>query len=90
MATIAVYGISDLLIDKFGERVLPFASFLFGLLGFPLMEKLSTIDGALDLYKQFKGSNNSKPPPPTNITINIDQDKMIIGEKKDGKNDENC
>jgi hypothetical protein len=54
-ATLVIYGVSDILTDKFGERFLALASFVCGLVGFQLMEKLSTIDGIFGLYRQARG-----------------------------------
>lgn len=54
-ASLVIYGVSNILTEKFGERFLALASFVCGLVGFQLMEKLSTIDGIFGLYKQARG-----------------------------------
>lgn len=54
-ATIAMYGLADFVADKFGEKMLPFISLIMGLIGFQLLEKLSTIEGVLNLTKQIRG-----------------------------------
>jgi hypothetical protein len=70
-ATLVIYGLSDLVIEKFGEKILPFLSFACGLGGFPLMEDLSTmtVDRALDLFNKSRGVSSHKKEE---ITINID------------------
>lgn len=63
-ATLVIYGFSDMLVEKFGDKFLAFASFVCGLVGFQLMEKLSTIDGVLGLIKQVKGVESNVPKEP--------------------------
>jgi len=58
-ATLVIYGLSNIIIERFGEKFLTFASFVCGLVGFQLMEKLSTVDGILGLCKQIKGIDNN-------------------------------
>lgn len=54
-ATLFAYGFSIFLIEKFGERILAIFSFVCGLIGFQLMEQLSTIDGILRLKTKIYG-----------------------------------
>ena len=51
MAVTFMYSISDFVIDKFGEKVLAFASIVSGLMGFWMMEKCSTIEGVLSFVR---------------------------------------
>jgi hypothetical protein len=47
-------------------RLKLFLAFIFGMLGFQILERLSTIEGALNLIKEFWAFRNGRvePPPP--------------------------
>jgi hypothetical protein len=47
-------------------RLKLFLAFIFGMLGFQILERLSTIEGALNLMKEFWAFKNGRvdPPPP--------------------------
>jgi hypothetical protein len=53
-ASICTYGLSDIIVTNIGPKALLVISFIMGLIGFQLLEKLSTIEGVLGLAKDIK------------------------------------
>ena len=60
-ATIIAFGVSDDLLARFGIKGYPMSCFFIGLIGFELLERMSNIDGFLDVVRSFfKGGNDKK------------------------------
>lgn len=59
-ATLVSFGFSDDLLSRFGLKGYPMSCFFVGLVGFELLERMSNIDGFIEVLKAFfKGG--SKP-----------------------------
>ena len=66
-ATVVMFALSDYVVDKWGMKVLITLSFIAGLIGFQLLEKLSTIEGLKDLildYLAFRRGEGERPKKP--------------------------
>ena len=60
-ATLVSFGVSDDLLARFGLKGYPMSCFFIGLIGFELLERMSNIDGFLDVVRSFfKGGNDKK------------------------------
>ena len=58
-ATLVSFGLSDDLLSRFGMKGYPMSCFFIGLIGFELLERMSNIDGFLDVVRSFfKGGSN--------------------------------
>ena len=52
-STVIVFGFWDVIMEIFGFRALLLASFLSGVVGFQILEKISTIEGIFKILEDF-------------------------------------
>lgn len=78
-ATILTYSLSEIVLEHYGSKIILLLAFVNGLLGFQIMQRLSSVDDILELAKSIVELIKGKLSNSTvvNVTVNTDKTEVV-------------